>query len=275
MQDEIQNTTIGKVLSILKKKVSDWIVLNRYKYFVIFIPVLLGTTVVSNLQIHWALELLIIAVGCAIVLILDDIVEKKKSFEISLKLDLQYAIAFDLASKATHNLADIVQAGVKNISYNRDILTYISRSVALILSESSAEVGQISTNVMLPINNYLTIVLFDTNWAHRSYLRLFIPSSKKKLFGARKAYKKGQIAYVPDTSRLIYGNQFNGKPYRSFISIPVFENEDDTGQVIAIINIDSSIENQFVNISAFKSKILRAITPLITVVRVLTKNGII
>jgi len=88
--------------------------------------------------------------------------------------------------------------------------------------------------------------------------------------GGPEAYYSKEITYVDDTKSRKYRRFFHNPAYDSFISLPILRNEID-GEIVAIINIDSDIKNQFVSKKFISEKIFPALIPTIALIKVLHK----
>jgi hypothetical protein len=148
-------------------------------------------------------------------------------------------------------------------NYRKELLQYIQKIVELVLKESRKATGNISANMMIREGGALTLIEFDIKTVYRKSIQLPIDPACI-LPGAPEACIKKKITYVHNTQAKDV-IQFFSKDvyYKSFFSIPIM---DSNQEVWAVINIDSTEKDQFVNLSYINDTIFKAITPIISLI---------
>ncbi len=146
-----------------------------------------------------------------------------------------------------------------------DLLRYTEKIVFLVLRDHGFDEGEICANLMLlREGNTLDLAYFGTFLHGRERLQLIIDPDNL-LPGAPEAYYYKKVMYIPNTTSRKYKQYFDeNKPYRSIISIPIFNLEKD---VFAVLNIDSDRPRQFISKDFINKKILPSITPLISLLQ--------
>jgi hypothetical protein len=174
-------------------------------------------------------------------------------------------LIFTTTAKAIEKINNVIQSpDFGNNEYKKEILNYLHRITELVLEVNNVTCGNISTNIMELIDGKLQIIEFDLETTDRvKKVDLSIDPSQNKP-GAPKAYNTKEVTYISDTDARDVKEHFIGKPYKCILSIPVIDQDKD---VIAIINIDSSLKNQFKNIDFYYSKMESVITPLLSLIK--------
>jgi hypothetical protein len=194
--------------------------------------------------------------------------KKSERKRIRTELDFQYEVAFKFAGKAVYDLQNVIIADhLDNHEYLKQLLQYLTYTVESILKENDIESDSLSANIMVPEGEGLKILVFGLDLPNRKII--FLPCNNG-LPGAPEAYKTKKITYVKDTSQRIHGGLFENPEYKSFFSIPITENDND-GNVFAVINIDSHIKNQFKSYKFISDKIYPALSPIISLMKILYK----
>ncbi len=162
------------------------------------------------------------------------------------------------------------------MAYIEDLLFNITEIVRLILEANQIEGNSITADLMTissdhPPQRFLEIVAFGPKRPGRTNLKLEV-SDKNPLPGAPTAFVNNVLIYVPNTVDKKHEGNFQNREYKSFVSIPISNNEAD-GDQFAVLNIDSPQENQFQSEDFFASKIYPALKPSIALLKVLHKIG--
>lgn len=169
----------------------------------------------------------------------------------------------------------------ERVGFVKEVLRYTEKAVEAILKESGYPVGDICANIMIvdQERSSLSLEYFGTFKGGREKITLPIDCNHALLPGAPFAYCTEKIHYIEDTLDPKHGGYFQeNKPYRSIISIPIRSNPRFEGsQVIAILNIDSDIPDQFVSGDFIAKRIYPQIEPFIMLLvleqDILSKEG--
>lgn len=202
--------------------------------------------------------------------------KKKEIREIESKLDIQYDLAFRYSSMSIFTLFDFLNDRKQTKSCIEDLLFNISEIGRIILEANLIDSSSITANLMTVTSNsqsqqYLEIIALAPKRPGRKKIKLLL-SEKDPLPGAPTSFFNNTVVYISDTTSQDNKGMFNNKEYKSFVSIPISENDDD-GNRIAILNIDSPIVNQFESEAFFNEKIYPALKPIIALIKVLHKTG--
>lgn len=144
-------------------------------------------------------------------------------------------------------------------SYVNELLKYVEKVVSLTLKEDGTSPGEICSNLMIKNDDHLELVCFGTFLSGRTKLALSLQDPLRP--GAPEAFHYKKAMYVDNTMSEKFRKFFDEeKPYRSILSIPIIDDQDN---VIAIVNIDSDIPNQFNGQDFVNKKILPTVMPLL------------
>jgi hypothetical protein len=203
-------------------------------------------------------------------------VKKKELREIDSKLDIQYDLAFRYSSMSIFTLFDFLNDRTQTKSCIEDLLFNVSEIGRIILEANLIDSNSITANLMTVTSNsqsqqYLEIIAFSPKRPGRKKIKLLL-SEKDPLPGAPTSFINNTVVYISDVTSQENKVKFDNKEYKSFVSIPISENEDD-GNRFAILNIDSPVVNQFESEAFFNEKIYPALKPIIALIKVLHKTG--
>lgn len=219
----------------------------------------------------------------------EEIERIKTEFEkVRTELDAQYDYAFKFANYCIFNLHDVIgKEKPDTISYIETLLTNMAQVSIFILDANKIENNSLITASLMvkrPVDEIdllkckLEIAAFGPKGRPGRRMRKlpFYRNQEDKendnpLPGAPTAFCKKETVYIEDTTNSVYGGLFESKEYKSFLSIPITENETDGGDVFAVINIDSPYINQFQDLEFFSQKISPALRPFIALIKVLHK----
>jgi hypothetical protein len=179
---------------------------------------------------------------------------------------IDHKVIFELTSVAIDQCRDLLfSLDGSSLNYKKEILQYIQKIMILIIKEHNLPDGDISTNYMLKMGNSLRLVEFDLKTKNRKKIDVAIYDDlNKPLPGAPKAIVTGEIVYMENKHKAKYLGFFKDKPYGSFFSCPIC---DQNGEYFAVINIDSTKINQFKSLGFIKEKIIPTITPMISLLQ--------
>jgi len=130
--------------------------------------------------------------------------------------------------------------------YRIQLLTRIAKAIEIIIREAGVEVGQIGANYMIVDKDSMTLI-WDTDtpsYAYRENKSLPI-NQNFPLPGAPSAYITATPVYINNTlspEMRQYFDKYND--YRSRISYPII---DESNIVYAVVNIDSTVSDQFIS----------------------------
>lgn len=185
------------------------------------------------------------------------------------KLDFPYELTFKFSGNSIYDIAEVISKEMPVNHYLEKLLSNITFSIRGILEENHIATEMICANIILPENDELVIKAFGPTNANRKYIK--IPINKvNPVPGAPDAYVNNDFRYIPDTKSKKYRKNFSSNEYRSFFSIPITENEAD-GPVIAVINVDSCKQNQFVSLKFISESIFPALNPFLELIKILRK----
>lgn len=219
----------------------------------------------------------------------EEIEKIRTEFEkVRTELDVQYDYAFKFANYCIFNLTEIIGKEKPDvISYIEPLLTNIAQISIFILDANKIKNNSLITACLMVkrpieeknlIKSHLEIIAFGPRGRPGRRMRKlqFYRNQEEMekdnpLPGAPTAFCRRETVYIEDTTNALYGGIFESKEYKSFISIPITENETDSGDVFAVINIDSPYTNQFQDLEFFSQKISPALRPFIALIKVLHK----
>ena len=142
----------------------------------------------------------------------------------------------------------------------------IEKAIEAILKERGYPVGEISSNIMVVDRKRkkMSLEYFGTFKGGREKISLPI-ECQNPLPGAPAAYCQRKAVYIENTLDPQYNGYFKEtKPYRSIISYPIREDpQSENGKVIAILNIDSDLPDQFVSGDFIAKRIIPQVKPFI------------
>lgn len=201
---------------------------------------------------------------------------KKVQQDIESNLDIQYDMAFRYSSLSNFKFQETINNPEQTLPYIESLLFNISEIVRIILEANNIKANTITANLMIETHQtrsqrFLKIFAFGPSRPGRKKIKLPL-TDVNPLPGAQTAFTENRIEYIDDITNPIYNGIFNSKEYKSFVSVPISENEDD-GIRFAILNIDSPVENQFGSKVTFNAKIYPALKPSIALIKVLHKIG--
>ena len=229
------------------------------------------------LELPRLILIFLFSIGAALINFHQKTKEKKKEQKnIESELDIQYDMAFRYSSLSCFNLNDALTNNSNTMAYIEDLLFNITEIVRLILEANQIEGNSITADLMTissdhPPQRFLEIVAFGPKRPGRTNLKLEV-TDKNPLPGAPTAFVNNVLIYVPNTVDKKHEGNFQNREYKSFVSIPISNNEAD-GDQFAVLNIDSPQENQFQSEDFFASKIYPALKPSIALLKVLHKIG--
>lgn len=202
--------------------------------------------------------------------------KKKEQQAIESNLDIQYDLAFRYSSLSNYKIQDVLNDSTQILQFIEGLLFNVSEIVRIILEANNIKGTAITANLMISTQKdnsqrFLEIIAFGPSRPGRKKIKLTL-SDKDTLPGAATAFIKNKVEYIDDITNPIYKDVFNSKEYKSFVSIPISENEDD-GDRFAVLNIDSPTVNQFGSKVTFDAKIYPALKPSIALIKVLHKIG--
>ena len=156
----------------------------------------------------------------------------------------------------------------ERINYLKEVLRGIEKALEAILKDNGYHVGEIVANIMVIDINRTNLILkcFGTYTQGRKRITLPIKNHVGDVLpGAPSAYTYNEIIYINNTLDPKYQGFFkNDKPYRSIISIPVVSDPGNGyGEVVAVVNIDSTEPDQFVSTDFIAKRIYPDIQPFI------------
>lgn len=169
-------------------------------------------------------------------------------------------IVYDLIGGAIQELHDIKSNKPnENGHYIDEILVFIEKVVFTILHSSGTLCGILCVNYMEKEEDHLKLIKFATKFQDRDKPNIPL-DEENPLPGAPEAWVYKTPIYVNDIDSPKYKEYFKGSfKFKSFISIPVMND----GIVFGVINIDSTIKDQFGNDDYIVKKILPKINPLL------------
>lgn len=147
-----------------------------------------------------------------------------------------------------------------------DILVYFEKVVGLVLKNDGIRSGELCANLMLKRTNplRLSLVYFGTALGGREKLDIQIDARNRRP-GAPEAFDTGKVAYIDNTMGRKYKRFFDeNKPYRSILSIPICNLKS---VVFSVLNIDSSLPDQFISTDYISKRILPVINPFISIIQ--------
>lgn len=278
-----KNTTLKEVRFFFKQKLRI-LIKNIWPDIVVlwlsFIVLMTGTLVIrdegfSGFTVNRLIWILIFSLITTLInYYIKEKAKKKEQREIESRLDIQYDMAFRYSSLSIYNLFELFYDRPQTESYIGDLLFNISEIVRLILEANDIEVDTITANIMTVSSKsqsqkYLEILAIGPKRPGRRKRELLL-SENNPSPGAPTAFINNTIVYISDITAQEYKGIFDNREYKSFVSIPISENEDD-GNRFAILNIDSPIVNQFESEAVFNEKIYPALKPSIALIKVLHK----
>lgn len=147
--------------------------------------------------------------------------------------------------------------------YITETLNYIEKVTFAILRAHNKDVGQLCVNIMENIDGKLKLTKFATKFQDRTKPAIELDLSKPGP-GAPFAWVNNQVIYVADISLPQYKPFFDGDfKFKSFISLPL----EIDGTVIAIVNIDSNLLNQFESNEFISKFLIPKINPFLLLLR--------
>lgn len=162
---------------------------------------------------------------------------------------------------------DIYRTPPASLEKTRLILQRIE-SVTRAVLEDAAQGAVLTANIMrhIPISETNRVEGLDLNrsgWGTRPSDRVDIclPIAEG-IPGAPEAYLTNQVVYIPDTKAKKVRQHFEGKHYRSIVSIPIYT-LDENKAIRGILNIDSTVAKQFHGIDFIKEDLLPKLDPLV------------
>jgi len=215
------------------------------------------------------------------------------------ELDAQYLGTFANTSKSVFDFYRLlVEPKLTNEDYLIELLNYINDNVKAILDANAVIDNDLMTTTLM-IEDYigqenskvLKLIAFAPNH-HLNRIKGKFPvgneykSSKTEKYepgdtlpGAPTTYWVNLIDYVENIASPKYEKveYFKDRPYKSFFSVPITENEDGGKQdkVFAVLNVDSPKENHFVSYDFIVDKIYPALRPQIALIKLMHKKRII
>lgn len=173
---------------------------------------------------------------------------------------LNHRVIFEITGSGIADIRDVIyKTNTRPKNYIKDSLTRIQHIVELTLKEKQVPTGDISVNFMERKDNKLTIIEFDLQTTRHEYISLDIDPENPKP-GGPKAVVTKKIDYVHNTGAKNYKEYFTNGRYMSFFSYPIL---DRNGDIFGVINVDSTLPDQFKNKQYIDDIIKPAIVPII------------
>ncbi|MGB4596247.1 MAG: hypothetical protein WBI14_10145 [Anaerolineaceae bacterium] len=268
-----QTPQITHSLMLLFQALKQWFKTNILKVAVNLLLLIFSTPLIFDLPWMLWIKILIFMVGCFVIVILQNRIQEQELVGVRAELDFQYEVTFNLSAQAIYDMSEVVvNAKTLDYSYLKQLLLYFEKSVIGILEANSMQVGRIGVNLMLPKEDTLVLYLFGLDLPFRKHVQLPCDCNNP-LPGAPEAKTSRKIQYVQDTTNKQIKVYFQNKAYKSFLSIPIFKNEiEEEGEVIAVLNIDSTMKKQFGSMKFVMMKVYPALKPLLTTIQVLHNN---
>jgi hypothetical protein len=262
--------TIKTIINILSNEI------KRYYFGILFFVITLSTQSLNfyEMNIPFWVRLLIVLLISILLSYFQKKDEERKETSIRTELDFQYKVIFNLLAKAIDDMSGVLlDKKINDRYYLSQLLIYIQKGVEGILIENNIQVGSLTVNLMQLKDNMLITNGYSVELPGRNHKDLEYDATNPNPGAPMAVYERG-IIYIKDNKKKRIRKYFIGKPYRSFFSIPIFENQNEkTGRVIAVLNVDSSKKNQFVSIKFISEKIFPAINPFLTILQVLYNNN--
>lgn len=169
-------------------------------------------------------------------------------------------IIYDCIGGAIQELHEIIIHKPKDGKhYIDEILVAIEKVIITIFKGLGRPCGDLCVNLMVKEGNYLVLTKFATKLQDRDKPKILLDENNP-LPGAPAAWALKKTIYINNIHSEEYKPFFQGAfKFKSFISIPVL----DDGKVFCIINVDSSMEDQFDSEEFISKKIMTKINPLL------------
>lgn len=172
-------------------------------------------------------------------------------------------IIYNCIEGAIHELIELKNTYNKHDpNYIYQILRYIEKIIDIVLRSEGLVPGDICVNLMIREGDPDKLVLkcFGTFMPGRDKPTLLI-NKENPLPGAPEACVMRKTIYIDDIKSDKYKEYFKKVyPFQSIISIPIYKDDED---VVGIINIDSTLPDQFLSSDFIARKIVPKINPLI------------
>lgn len=159
--------------------------------------------------------------------------------------------------------------------YVEKVLVLIQRIMQVILHDQGIPVGTICANLMLYHNPDKLVLEYcgvSTDGHGSEGFTLNINRDKPDI-GAPEAFVTNSIRYIDNTTLDEYKNFFSDEEnsdVKSFISIPL---RDNSKSVYAVLNIDSDVIEQFINVDFIEKQVLPEIKVFVYLIKIIDLFG--